>query len=114
MQAQLASLADETPEGRSIVVLAKEKYGIRARDMAQLHATFVPFTAQSRMSGVDIEGSSIRKGAVEAVLSYVASQNRRPARTPSVKSRRLPTRSPSLAARRWLSSVMAACWASST
>ncbi|MDW5316723.1 potassium-transporting ATPase subunit KdpB [Rhizobium sp. PL01] len=73
--AQLASLADETPEGRSIVVLAKEKYGIRARDMAQLHATFVPFTAQSRMSGVDIEGSSIRKGAVDAVLSYVASQN---------------------------------------
>lgn len=69
--AQLASLADETPEGRSIVVLAKEKYGIRARDMATLHATFVPFTAQSRMSGVDIDGSSIRKGAVEAVLSYV-------------------------------------------
>jgi len=69
--AQLASLADETPEGRSIVVLAKEKYGIRARDMAQLHAHFVPFTAQSRMSGVDIEGSSIRKGAVDAVLSYV-------------------------------------------
>ena len=69
--AQLASLADETPEGRSIVVLAKEKYGIRARDMAQLHASFVPFTAQSRMSGVDVEGSSIRKGAVDAVLSYV-------------------------------------------
>ncbi|MCV9962041.1 potassium-transporting ATPase subunit KdpB [Pararhizobium sp. BT-229] len=73
--AQLASLADETPEGRSIVVLAKEKYGIRARDMAQLHATFVPFTAQSRMSGVDLEGSSIRKGAVDAVLSYVAGPN---------------------------------------
>ena len=69
--AQLASLADETPEGRSIVVLAKEKYGIRARDMASLHATFVPFTAQSRMSGVDLEGSSIRKGAVDAVLAYV-------------------------------------------
>ncbi|MFT2210302.1 potassium-transporting ATPase subunit KdpB [Rhizobium giardinii] len=69
--AQLASLADETPEGRSIVVLAKEKYGIRARDMAQLHASFVPFTAQSRMSGVDVEGSSIRKGAVDAVLSHV-------------------------------------------
>jgi K+-transporting ATPase ATPase B chain len=69
--AQLASLADETPEGRSIVVLAKEKYGIRARDMASLHATFVPFTAQSRMSGVDLEGSSIRKGAVEAVLKHV-------------------------------------------
>jgi len=69
--AQLASLADETPEGRSIVVLAKEKYGIRGRDMTSLHATFVPFTAQSRMSGVDVEGSSIRKGAVDAVLKYV-------------------------------------------
>lgn len=69
--AQLASLADETPEGRSIVVLAKEKYGIRARDMASLHASFVPFTAQSRMSGVDAEGSSIRKGAVDAVLKHV-------------------------------------------
>jgi K+-transporting ATPase ATPase B chain len=69
--AQLASLADETPEGRSIVVLAKEKYGIRARDMASLHATFVPFTAQSRMSGVDLDGSSIRKGAVDAVLKHV-------------------------------------------
>lgn len=68
---QLASLADETPEGRSIVVLAKEKYGIRARDMGSLHATFVPFTAQSRMSGVDFDGSSIRKGAVDAVLAYV-------------------------------------------
>ncbi|MRG57497.1 potassium-transporting ATPase subunit KdpB [Phyllobacterium sp. SYP-B3895] len=69
--AQLASLADETPEGRSIVILAKEKYGIRARDMQTLHADFVPFTAQSRMSGVDIDGSSIRKGAVDAVLAYV-------------------------------------------
>lgn len=68
---QLASLADETPEGRSIVVLAKEKYGIRARDMGALHATFVPFTAQSRMSGVDVDGSSIRKGAVDAVLKHV-------------------------------------------
>ncbi|AMB46689.1 potassium-transporting ATPase subunit KdpB [Methylobacterium sp. AMS5] len=70
--AQLASLADETPEGRSIVVLAKETYGIRARDMAGLNATFVPFTAQSRMSGVDLEGSSIRKGAVEAVIASVS------------------------------------------
>ncbi|WP_185984652.1 potassium-transporting ATPase subunit KdpB [Aureimonas mangrovi] len=69
--AQLASLADETPEGRSIVVLAKEKYGIRARDMGSMNATFVPFTAQSRMSGVDVDGSSIRKGAVEAVLKHV-------------------------------------------
>ncbi len=69
--AQLASLADETPEGRSIVVLAKERYGIRARDMGSLHAHFVPFTAQSRMSGVDFDGSSIRKGAVDAVLQHV-------------------------------------------
>jgi K+-transporting ATPase ATPase B chain len=69
--AQLASLADETPEGRSIVVLAKEKYGIRGRDMGQLRAHFVPFTAQTRMSGVDVEGSSIRKGAIDAILSYV-------------------------------------------
>ncbi|RZI39191.1 potassium-transporting ATPase subunit B, partial [Herbaspirillum sp. HC18] len=69
--AQLASLADETPEGRSVVVLAKEKYGIRGRDMAELGATFVPFTAQTRMSGVDAGGSSVRKGAVDAILNYV-------------------------------------------
>ena len=71
--AQLASLADETPEGRSIVVLAKEKYDIRGRDMASLKASFVPFTAQTRMSGVDLEGSQIRKGAVDAVLASAAS-----------------------------------------
>src|SRR5471032_1993943 len=69
--AQLASLADETPEGRSIVVLAKEKYGIRSRDMAELAATFIPFTAQTRMSGIDTGGSSVRKGAVDAILNYV-------------------------------------------
>lgn len=69
--AQLASLADETPEGRSITVLAKEQYGIRARDMASLQATFVPFTAQTRMSGVNIGNDIIRKGAVDAVLVYV-------------------------------------------
>src|SRR5579862_5355194 len=68
--AQLASLSDETPEGRSIVVLAKEKYGIRGRDMAPLNAHFIPFSAQTRISGIDIEGSSVRKGAVDAVLSY--------------------------------------------
>jgi K+-transporting ATPase ATPase B chain len=70
--AQLASLADETPEGRSIVVLAKEKYGIRARDLAELGATFIPFTAQTRMSGVDAGGWSVRKGAVDAILNYVS------------------------------------------
>jgi len=69
--AQLSSLSDETPEGRSIVVLAKEKYGIRGRDMAPLNAHFIPFSAQTRISGIDFEGSSIRKGAVDAVLGYV-------------------------------------------
>ncbi|GAA4248061.1 potassium-transporting ATPase subunit KdpB [Azospirillum formosense] len=74
--AQLASLADETPEGRSIVVLAKEKYGIRARDMAGLHARFVPFTAQTRLSGIDSDGVTIRKGAVDAVLAHVRTLGR--------------------------------------
>jgi K+-transporting ATPase ATPase B chain len=69
--AQLASLADETPEGRSIVVLAKEQYAIRGRDLAALHAHFVPFTAQSRMSGVELDGSWIRKGAVDSVLDFL-------------------------------------------
>ena len=69
--AQLASLADETPEGRSIVVLAKEKYGIRGRDIQELGAKFVPFTAQSRMSGVEIGNSWVRKGAIDAVLDYL-------------------------------------------
>jgi K+-transporting ATPase ATPase B chain len=79
--AQLASLADETPEGRSIVVLAKEKYGIRGRDLAEVGASFIPFTAVSRMSGVEMRGTGtqsakiqdswIRKGAVEAILGYL-------------------------------------------
>jgi len=68
--AQLASLSDETPEGRSIVVLAKEKYGIRARDMNPLNARFIPFSAQTRLSGIDADGLAIRKGAVDAVLAY--------------------------------------------
>lgn len=69
--AQIASLADETPEGRSIVVLAKEKYGIRGRDIHELDATFIPFSAQTRMSGVDIGDSWIRKGAIDAVLAHL-------------------------------------------
>lgn len=73
--AQLASLSDETPEGRSIVVLAKEKYGIRGRDVADRQARFIPFTAQTRMSGVDYNGSQIPKGAAEAVLAFVAERN---------------------------------------
>jgi potassium-transporting ATPase ATP-binding subunit len=69
--AQLASLADETPEGRSIVVLAKEKYGIRGRDLAEIGANFIPFTAQSRMSGVEAGNSWVRKGAVDSILSFL-------------------------------------------
>ncbi|HXF92747.1 MAG TPA: potassium-transporting ATPase subunit KdpB [Nitrospiraceae bacterium] len=69
--AQLASLADETPEGRSIVVLAKERYGLRGRDIQALGATFVPFTAQTRMSGVDFDGRQIRKGSADAIEAYV-------------------------------------------
>jgi K+-transporting ATPase ATPase B chain len=68
--AQLSSLSDETPEGRSVVVLAKEKYGIRGREMAPLNAKFLPFSAHTRISGIDYEGSQIRKGAVDAVLNY--------------------------------------------
>ncbi|HWA02655.1 MAG TPA: potassium-transporting ATPase subunit KdpB [Rhizomicrobium sp.] len=69
--AQLSSLSDETPEGRSIVVLAKEKYGLRGHELRSLGANFVPFTAETRISGVDIDGSSIRKGAMDAVLNHV-------------------------------------------
>ena len=69
--AQLASLADETPEGRSIVVLAKSKFGIRERDVHALGAHFVPFSAETRMSGVDLEGRRIRKGAAETIVSWV-------------------------------------------
>src|SRR5713101_2623647 len=69
--AQLASLADETPEGRSIVVLAKEKYRLRGRDIRELKASFVPFAAATRMSGVDLDGRFIRKGAADAIEGYV-------------------------------------------
>jgi potassium-transporting ATPase ATP-binding subunit len=70
--AQLASLADETPEGRSIVVLAKQRFNVRERDVA--HATLVPFTAQTRMSGLDIDGTSVRKGAADSVRAWVLQQ----------------------------------------
>jgi K+-transporting ATPase ATPase B chain len=69
--AQLSSLADETAEGRSIVVLAKKKFGIRGRELSRLNATFVPFTAKTRMSGVDYQGTQIRKGAADAVKTFV-------------------------------------------
>ncbi|MGE0421694.1 MAG: potassium-transporting ATPase subunit KdpB [Reyranellaceae bacterium] len=71
--AQLASLADETPEGRSIVVLAKQQHGLRAEVVAGAQATFVPFTAQTRMSGVDIDGAVVRKGAVDAIVAHAES-----------------------------------------
>lgn len=73
--AQLSSLSDETPEGRSIIVLAKEKYGLRGRDIQELGATFIPFTAQTRMSGVNLGDKQIRKGAAEAIENYLKSQN---------------------------------------
>ena len=72
--AQLSSLADETPEGRSIVVLAKEKYAYRGREVADHEAHFIPFTAQTRMSGVDMDGRRIRKGATESVVEFVQEQ----------------------------------------
>jgi K+-transporting ATPase ATPase B chain len=75
--AQLASLADETPEGRSIVVLTKQKYGLRGRELAQQNPEFVPFTAQTRMSGVNLDGTEIRKGASEAIAKYVAERGNR-------------------------------------
>jgi K+-transporting ATPase ATPase B chain len=73
--AQISSLSDETPEGRSIVILAKEKYGLRERHVHELGAVFIPFTAQTRMSGVDLnDGRRIRKGAADAVEAYVKQQ----------------------------------------
>ena len=74
--AQLSSLADETPEGRSIVVLAKEKYGLRGRELSSHEAQFVPFSAQTRMSGVNLDGFEIRKGAVDAIQKYVSLNGR--------------------------------------
>nr|WP_051294102.1 potassium-transporting ATPase subunit KdpB [Pseudoduganella violaceinigra] len=74
--AQLASLADETPEGRSIVVLAKQKFNIRERELSALHAEFLPFSANTRMSGVNMDGREVRKGAAEAVRKYVEAQGK--------------------------------------
>jgi K+-transporting ATPase ATPase B chain len=76
--AQLASLADETPEGRSIVVLAKDQYGLRGRELGEREATFIPFSATTRMSGVDLNGHRLRKGAADAVKRFVAEQGGSP------------------------------------
>ena len=72
---QLSSLADETPEGRSIVILAKEKYDLRGRELGQLNAEFIPFSANTRMSGIEVDGRSIRKGAVDSIARYLAEHN---------------------------------------
>jgi K+-transporting ATPase ATPase B chain len=79
--AQLSSLADETPEGRSIVVLAKEKYGLRGREVAEHEAHFIPFSAYTRMSGVDMNGRKLRKGATEAIMKFVQEQGGTPPST---------------------------------
>jgi potassium-transporting ATPase ATP-binding subunit len=86
--AQLASLADETPEGRSIVVLAKEKHGIRGRELAELKANFIPFSAQSRMSGVEVGSSWVRKGAVDAILNYLNGSSSAPSSVGAVQALR--------------------------
>jgi potassium-transporting ATPase ATP-binding subunit len=83
--AQLSSLADETPEGRSIVVLAKEKYGLRGREVAEHEARFIPFSAYTRMSGVDMNGRRLRKGATDAIIGFVQEQGGRV--TPALKER---------------------------
>ncbi|MEA2626411.1 MAG: potassium-transporting ATPase ATP-binding subunit [Candidatus Binatota bacterium] len=85
--AQLASLSDETPEGRSIVVLAKERYGLRGRAVSELGGRFVPFSAQTRMSGVDLDGTQVRKGAVDAVVAFAGSKNGRSYEPPPDLSR---------------------------
>ena len=86
--AQLASLADETPEGRSIVVLAKEKYGMRGRELGELRANFIPFSASTRMSGVEVGSSWVRKGAVEAILNYLGTATTSPGAGGTVQVRR--------------------------
>ena len=113
---QLASLADETPEGRSIVVLAKEKYGLRAQTMgpsesAPLGMHFFPFTAQTRMTGVDYDGTSIRKGAPE--LDATICSSRTANRSPRI-SKRLSNGLPALGEHRWWWSVTTRPWESST
>ena len=109
--AQLSSFPDETPEGRSIVVLVKDKFGLRAREMAPMHARFVPFTAQTRMSGVDVEGPRDPQGCGRCGHRLGQGPGR-PGSRPSCSA--APRPSPRAAARRWPWPRTAACWASST
>ena len=106
----MSSLADETPEGRSIVVLAKG-YGIREHDFAGHEPTFVPFSAETRMSGVDFNGTRLRKGAGDAIESWVARGGRAGA---GRAARPSSTGSAARAARRWRSPATSGCSASST
>ena len=111
--AQLASLADETPEGRRIVVLAKEKYGLRGRTVSPSEEApegmhFIPFSAQTRMSGVDLDGTSIRKGAPDTMIEAVQSCAGRACRRSCARWSR---RSPAAAARRWWWRATTAPWA---
>ena len=100
--AQLASLADETPEGRSIVVLAKQRFNLRERDIHALGATFVPFSAHTRMSGVNLEGRQVRKGVAGCHSAARRSQWRQlPAGGPAGGKRRLPARQYAAGGRRW-------------
>ena len=110
--AQLSSLADETPEGRSIVVLAKEKYGLRGRDIPAHEATFIPFSAYTRMSGVDFEGRQLAQGRHRRHLHV--SSNEHGGRSPARTSRRCPTGSRAPAARRWPLPTARGCSASFT
>ena len=98
--AQLSSLADETPEGRSIVVLAKEKYGLRGRELGAHEAEFVPFTAQTRMSGVNLNGFQIRKGAADSIKAYLCASG---ARVSGAGAKPLWNRLRAPEARRWWS-----------
>ena len=103
--AQFASLADETPEGRSIVVLAKQ-YGIREHELAPTHAHFVPFTAQTRMSGVDLNGTRLRKGAGDAIIRWVSDEG---GQAPPRAAGRARPRRLARARRRWPSPATARC-----
>ena len=109
--AQLASLADETPEGRSIVVLAKQRFNLRERDLGALGASFVPFSAHTRMSGVNIGDRQIRKGAPDAIAKYVEAPRQA---IPAARSMKPCSASHAKAARRWSSPTAAACSASSS
>ena len=108
--AQLASLADETPEGRSIVVLAKQAYSLRGREVSEHEAHFIPFSAYTRMSGVDIDGRRLRKGATDAIVQFVTDKGgKSPPTSPKCR-----TAFPAREARPSPLPMEIACWGSFT